>query len=86
LLRKFEKDFSHLYVMMNGVTKCFICRQICKQNNMKKINLISYAFIILMVPMVMVAYLSGSTPAAKQSVQTEQETAVKSVKPAGSQA
>jgi len=86
LLRKFEKDFSHLYVMMNGVTKCFICRQICKQNKMKKINFISYAFIILMVPMVMVAYLSGSTPAAKQSVQTEQETAVKSVKPAGSQA
>lgn len=86
MLRKFEKDFSHLYVMMNGVTKCFICRQICKQNKMKKINFISYAFIILMVPMVMVAYLSGSTPAAKQSVQTEQETAVKSVKPAGSEA
>lgn len=86
MLRKFEKDFSHLYVMMNGVTKCFICRQICKQNKMKKINFISYAFIILMVPMVMVAYLSGSTPAAKQSVQTEQETVVKSVKPAGSQA
>lgn len=53
---------------------------------MKKINFISYAFIILMVPMVMVAYLSGSTPAAKQSLQTEQETVVKSVKPAGSQA
>lgn len=86
MLRKFEKDFSHLYVMMDGVTKCFICRQICKQNKMKKINFISYAFIILMVPMVMVAYLSGSTPAAKQSVQTEQETAVKSMKPAGSQA
>lgn len=86
MLRKFEKDFSHLYVMMNGVTKSFLCRQICKQNNMKKINFISYAFIILMVPMVMVAYLSGSTPAAKQAVQTEQQTAVKSVKPAGSQA
>lgn len=53
---------------------------------MKKINLISYAFIILMVPMVMVAYLSGSTPAAKQSSKAAQETAVKSIKPAASQA
>jgi len=53
---------------------------------MKKINFISYAFIILMVPMVMVAYLSGSTPVAKQKVNTEKEAAVKLAQPAGSQA
>lgn len=53
---------------------------------MKKINLISYVFIILMVPMVMVAYLSGSTPAAKQNVHTEKEASVKIAQRAGSQA
>ena len=86
MLRKFEKGFSHVYVMMSGVTKCFLCRQICKQNKMKKINFISYAFIILMVPMVMVAYLSGSTPAAKQNVHTEKEASVNIAQPAGRQA
>ncbi len=53
---------------------------------MKKINFISYAFIILMVPMVMVAYLSGSTPAAKQNVETEKEASVNIAQPAGKQA
>ncbi len=85
-VKKDEKSLSHVYVIISGVTKHVLCRQTCKQNKMKKINLISYAFIILMVPMVMVAYLSGSTPTAKQSIQKQQETAVKSMKPVDSQA
>ena len=85
-VKKDEKSLSHVYAMISGVTKHVLCRQTCKQNKMKKINLISYAFIILMVPMVMVAYLSGSTPAAKQNVHTEKEASVNIAQPAGRQA